>query len=172
MDYKIIFSSRKTLSVEVAIGGAITVRAPKGVSKKKIDAFIKEHEASLQSAQKKQIARAENQYHRELSYEEIQKLKAAAKEYIPERVKSFAKIMNLEPSAVKISSAQKNFGSCSGKNSLNFSYRLMMYPKEAIDYVVVHELAHIKHHNHSADFYKLIEQYMPDYKKRIAILKQ
>ena len=60
----------------------------------------------------------------------------------------------------------------SGKNSLNFSYRLMMYPKEAIDYVVVHELAHIKHHNHSADFYKLIEQYMPDYKKRIAILKQ
>ena len=172
MDYKIIFSSRKTLSFEVAIGGAITVRAPKGVSKKKIDAFIKEHEASLQSAQKKQIARAENQYHRELSYEEIQKLKAAAKEYIPERVKSFAKIMNLEPSAVKISSAQKNFGSCSGKNSLNFSYRLMMYPKEAIDYVVVHELAHIKHHNHSADFYKLIEQYMPDYKKRIAILKQ
>lgn len=172
MDYKIIFSSRKTLSVEVAIGGAITVRAPKGVSKKKIDAFIKEHEASLQSAQKKQIARAENQYHRELSYEEIQKLKAAAKEYIPERVKYFAKIMNLEPSAVKISSAQKNFGSCSGKNSLNFSYRLMMYPKEAIDYVVVHELAHIKHHNHSADFYKLIEQYMPDYKKRIAILKQ
>lgn len=172
MDYKIIFSSRKTLSVEVAIGGAITVRAPKGVSKKKIDAFIKEHEASLQSAQKKQIARAENQYHRELSYEEIQKLKAAAKEYIPERVKYFAKIMNLEPSAVKISSAQKNFGSCSGKNSLNFSYRLMMYPKEAIDYVVVHELAHIKHHNHSADFYKLIEQYMPDYKKRIAFLKQ
>ena len=172
MDYKIIFSSRKTLCVEVAIGGAITVRAPKGVSKKKIDAFIKEHEASLQSAQKKQIARAENQYHRELSYEEIQKLKAAAKEYIPERVKYFAKIMNLEPSAVKISSAQKNFGSCSGKNSLNFSYRLMMYPKEAIDYVVVHELAHIKHHNHSADFYKLIEQYMPDYKKRIAILKQ
>lgn len=172
MDYKIIFSSRKTLSVEVAIGGAITVRAPKGVSKKKIDAFIKEHEASLQSAQKKQIARAENQYHRELSYEEIQKLKAAAKEYIPKRVKYFAKIMNLEPSAVKISSAQKNFGSCSGKNSLNFSYRLMMYPKEAIDYVVVHELAHIKHHNHSADFYKLIEQYMPDYKKSIAILKQ
>ena len=139
---------------------------------KKIDAFIKEHEASLQSAQKKQIARAENQYHRELSYEEIQKLKAAAKESIPKRVKYFAKIMNLEPSAVKISSAQKNFGSCSGKNSLNFSYRLMMYPKEAIDYVVVHELAHIKHHNHSADFYKLIEHYMPDYKKRIAILKQ
>ena len=172
MDYKIIFSSRKTLSVEVAIGGAITVRAPKGVSKKKIDAFIKEHGASLQSAQKKQIARAENQYHRELSYEEIQKLKAAAKEYIPKRVQYFAKIMNLEPLAVKISSAQKNFGSCSGKNSLNFSYRLMMYPKEAIDYVVVHELAHIKHHNHSADFYKLIEQYMPDYKKRIAILKQ
>ena len=80
--------------------------------------------------------------------------------------------MGLIPTAVKISSATKKFGSCSGKNSLNFSYRLMMYPPEAIDYVVVHELAHIKHHDHSKDFYKLIEQFMPDFRQREVLLKQ
>ncbi|MEG1614194.1 MAG: M48 family metallopeptidase, partial [Oscillospiraceae bacterium] len=75
------------------------------------------------------------------------------------------------PTAVKITSAEKRFGSCSGKNSLCFSYRLMQYPQDAIDYVIVHELAHIKHKNHSKNFYELIEQYMPDYKERNAILK-
>ena len=74
--------------------------------------------------------------------------------------------MGLVPISVKISSAQKRFGSCSAQNALNFSYRLMMYPVDAIDYVVVHELAHIKHHNHSRDFYNLIKKYMPDYKER------
>ena len=48
----------------------------------------------------------------------------------------------------------------------------MAYPLPAIEYVVVHELAHIKHHNHSAAFYKLIERYMPDYKSRQALLKK
>jgi predicted metal-dependent hydrolase len=47
----------------------------------------------------------------------------------------------------------------------------MLYPDKAIDYVVVHELAHIKHLNHSRDFYKLIEKYMPDYKERARLLK-
>ena len=49
--------------------------------------------------------------------------------------------------------------------------QLMQYPPEAIDYVVVHELAHLRHMNHSAQFYALIEQYMPDYKARRALLK-
>ncbi|MCH5315350.1 MAG: M48 family metallopeptidase [Eubacterium sp.] len=47
----------------------------------------------------------------------------------------------------------------------------MLYPPEAVDYVVVHELAHIKHHNHSKSFYNLIEKYMPDYKQREKLLK-
>ena len=72
--------------------------------------------------------------------------------------------MNIKPTGVKITSAQKRFGSCNGKNSLCFSYILMLYPDEAVDYVVVHELSHIRHHNHSKDFYKLISSVLPDYK--------
>ena len=80
--------------------------------------------------------------------------------------------MQLTPSAVKINSAKTRFGSCSAKNSLNFSCRVMIYPPEIIDYVIVHELAHIKHHNHSRAFYALIAEFSPDYKERILFLKE
>ena len=79
--------------------------------------------------------------------------------------------MGLKPSSVKITSAEKRFGSCSSKNGLCFSWRLLAYPTAAVEYVVVHELAHIKHHNHSPAFYALIEKYMPDYKERQKLLK-
>ena len=62
--------------------------------------------------------------------------------------------------------------SFSGINRLSFSWRVMQYPKEAVDYVVVHELAHIKHHNHGAEFYRLIESVMPDHKERRKIFKE
>lgn len=172
MEYQIIFSSRKTLCAEVKLGGQIFIRAPKGTSKKKIELFIKKHEKWLKSAQEKQIDRSENKYHKTLSKQEIVLLKAAAKEYIPPRVKYYSEIMGLFPSAVKISSATKKFGSCSGKNSLNFSYKLMLYPKDVIDYVIIHEISHIMHHNHSKDFYKLIEKFMPDFRNKEYILKE
>ena len=58
------------------------------------------------------------------------------------------------------------------KNSICFSWRLMLYPPEAIDYVIVHELAHIRHHDHSPAFYALIERYMPDWRERMKLLKE
>ena len=84
----------------------------------------------------------------------------------------YSDIMNLKPTGVKITKAKKRFGSCNDKNSLCFSCFLMSYPMEAVDYVVVHELAHIKHHNHGREFYDLIRSYMPDYKEREKILKK
>ena len=80
--------------------------------------------------------------------------------------------MGLVPAGIKITSARTRFGSCSGKNSICFSWRLMLYPPEAIDYVIVHELAHIRHHDHSLAFYALIEQYLPDWKARMKLLKE
>ena len=80
--------------------------------------------------------------------------------------------MQLFPTAVKINFAKTRFGSCSSKNSINFSAFLMLFPLEAVDYVVVHELAHIKYKNHQKEFYALVEKYMPDYKKRMALLKK
>ena len=79
--------------------------------------------------------------------------------------------MGVVPSNVSINQAKTRFGSCNPKNSICFTYRLILYPKEAIDYVVVHELAHIKEKNHGKRFYALIKQYMPDYKQRENLLK-
>ena len=79
--------------------------------------------------------------------------------------------MGLVPQGVKITSAKTRFGSCSAKNSLCFSYLLLCYPMEAVDYVVVHELAHIRFKNHKKEFYALIEACMPDYKQRRMLLK-
>jgi predicted metal-dependent hydrolase len=79
--------------------------------------------------------------------------------------------MGLVPTGVRITDARKRFGSCSSKNRLCFSWRLMQYPPEAIDYVVVHELAHIRHHDHSPSFWGLVEQTMPDFRRREALLR-
>ena len=79
--------------------------------------------------------------------------------------------MGVQPTGVKITAARTRFGSCSTKNSLCFSLRLMRYPDECVDYVVVHELAHIRHKNHSRAFYQEVARYLPDYAAREAKLR-
>jgi predicted metal-dependent hydrolase len=90
-------------------------------------------------------------------------LKAEAKRYIPGRVGHYAGLMGLQPEGVRITSALGRWGSCSAGRRLNFAWMLMMADDGAIDYVVVHELAHMVHMNHSADFYGLVRKYCPDY---------
>ena len=70
-----------------------------------------------------------------------------------------------------ITGAKTRFGSCSSKGNISFSYRLMMYPEPAREYVVVHELAHLVEMNHSKRFYAIVERYLPDYKERKKQLK-
>ena len=72
---------------------------------------------------------------------------------------------------VTVTSARTRFGSCSAKGNISYSYRLMLYPEPAIDYVVVHELAHTLEMNHSPRFWAVVEKYMPDYKERKKLLK-
>ena len=95
-----------------------------------------------------------------------------AKEILPPKVAHYAALLGVQPAGITVTSARTRFGSCSAKNSLSFSWRLMDYPEEAIDYVVVHELAHIRHHDHSRAFYDLIASVMPDHAKRRALLRK
>ena len=102
----------------------------------------------------------------------MEELRRRAREYLPARVEHFSRIMGLVPAAVRITAAKPRFGSCSGKNSICFSCRLMQYPDAAVDYVVVHELAHIVHKNHGKDFYRLVASVLPDYRERRALLRK
>ncbi|MDR1131771.1 MAG: M48 family metallopeptidase [Oscillospiraceae bacterium] len=95
-----------------------------------------------------------------------------AKRDLTAKVLDFAKQMGVMPTAVKINGATTHWGSCSVKKSLNFSWRLMMAEDDVIDYVVVHELAHITEMNHSARFWALVERILPDYRERSAKLKE
>lgn len=168
MDYKLIRSSRKTLELSIGEDFVPVVKAPLKVSTAETDAFVKKHEKWIEKQIKRKL---EHEEKFEISEDETAVLKAKAHAYLSDRTGFFSELMGLEPTGIKITSAKKRFGSCSRKNSICYSWRLMQYPPEAIDYVVVHELAHIKYKNHGKEFYKLIEKYLPDYKNREKLLK-
>lgn len=168
MDYVLIKSDRKTASITVNDSLQVVVRAPKYARKSDIDRFVNSNVNAIMRMLEHKKSQLEKY---NVSDYELSELIKSAKKVIPERVDYYSDILGLKPTAVKITKAKKRFGSCSSKNSLCFSCYLMLYPPEAVDYVVVHELAHIKHHNHSKSFYNLIEKYMPDYKQREKLLK-
>lgn len=169
MEYELIRSNRKSISVEVRRDGGVTVHAPLRMSEADITLFLNKHLDWIENAKRRQAERAEKEIER--TPEQIAALRESFRRVITEKVKHYSAIMGVEPAGITITSAVTRFGSCSGKNRLSFSWHLADYPDEAIDYVVVHELAHIRHHNHSAAFYAFIASVMPDYKRREKLLK-
>ena len=98
--------------------------------------------------------------------------KEAALEKISQRVEYYAKMAGLKYGRIRISDAQRRWGACSVNNDLSFSWRLIMAPLSVIDYVVVHELAHIEEKNHSKRFWRKVKVLMPDYEKHHQWLKE
>ena len=173
---EVVRSKRKTISIEVKPGGRVVVRAPLYTADRQIEAFVADHRDWIDRT----VARLQHQKPQpELTAEQLKNLRIAAKSYLPGRIDAFAKQMGLtggfgrlKPAAIHYTGAKTRWGSCSPKNSISFSVRLLQYPPEAIDYVVVHELAHIKEHNHSPRFWALVERTLPDYRERQKLLKQ
>jgi predicted metal-dependent hydrolase len=97
--------------------------------------------------------------------------KREARKLIDERVDRYAKIMGARYASIRLSGARTRWGSCSGKNKLNFTWRLIMCPIAAIDYVIVHELSHITYKNHSPGFWALVKTAFPDFKEQKKWLK-
>ena len=167
--YHVIYSPRKTLALEITQELTVLVRAPLGIRQAEISAFVAAHRTWITLALARMEQRKER--HPEVPASLEAELLAKAKAYIPQRVAYYSEQMGLYPEGVRITSAKTRFGSCSGKNRLCFSWRLMAYPKEAIDYVVVHELAHILHKNHGPAFYACIADVLPDWKERRQLLR-
>ena len=91
--------------------------------------------------------------------------------YLPILVDEYSKKMNLFPTSIKYRKNKRTWGSCNYKNGLNFNILLMKFPIELMEYVVIHELAHIQHKNHSKDFWNLVKEFCPDYKQREKLFK-
>lgn len=93
----------------------------------------------------------------------IQWYKTKAGEYLAGQVEHIGRRLQLLPRSIRITSARTRWGSCSPEDNLAFSFRLVMAPRNVVDYVIIHELMHIKEKNHSGRFWALMEAAMPEY---------
>jgi predicted metal-dependent hydrolase len=91
---------------------------------------------------------------------------------LPGRVESLAKKHGFKPAKIRITSARTRWGSCSTSGTISLAWRLVMAPPEVIDYVIIHELAHLNVKNHSKAFWQAVAALLPDYKKHVAWLKK
>jgi predicted metal-dependent hydrolase len=130
---------------------------------------IIENASSPLTLQKEFVLAKEYLPHAQVVFEAWYKIEA--RRFLMERVKKFAGEHGLTYTVIRINSARTRWGSCSSKGSLNFSWRLMMAPPVVIDYVVVHELAHLKQLNHSKAFWAEVQKMMPTYQQHRSWLK-
>ncbi|MBE6635297.1 MAG: M48 family metallopeptidase [Ruminococcaceae bacterium] len=168
MEYRIVYSTRKTVSIQIK-SGEIIVRAPRGLAESEIEKIVYKHSEWIKKALARQTQREAG--YEALSESDIKALRKAARAYFNEKCPIFAEKMGLEYKRIGITSARTRFGSCSSKKNINFSFYLMLYPEEAREYVIVHELAHLREMNHSPRFYAIVERYLPDYRARRKLLK-
>ena len=91
--------------------------------------------------------------------------KEQAKDIISKRVEKYSKSFDIKPRGIVIRSQQLRWGSCTRDNQLNFNWRIVMAPVSAIDYIIIHELCHLKEPLHSLEFWNLLEAHFPEYRK-------
>lgn len=168
----IIYSARKSIAIELRPDG-ITVRAPKGMPRRDINAFLESKRGWIEKHLVKMQERKEAlEQVKPFTREEIHELADKALAAIPEKVKKYAPIVGVTYGRITIRNQRSRWGSCSSKGNLNFNCLLMLFPEEVINYVVVHELCHRKHMNHSAAFYAEVERVFPEYRKCQKWLKE
>jgi predicted metal-dependent hydrolase len=208
IEYKLIRSDRKSITLIIDSEARLTVRAPFNARESEITDLIRQKKRWIIEKQKKISAlsnkhapvviknggnilfqgnnytiKMSNVSRIKISGENIilprgskkEKvtawLKKEAKKLIRERLDMYAGIMGVRYSALRISGARTRWGSCSGRDSLSFTWRLIMCPIQVIDYVIVHELGHITHKNHSPVFWTRVKNVIPDFKEQKNWLK-
>lgn len=193
--YKIIYSKRRSIQISVSDDNAVTVRAPYTVSKERVERFIFEKRGWIDKVIRKNSERIQTVgevlnfkavyvdgkqvplilgeknlitptcvYLKRL--EDIQKqfTKNFSDGFL-EEVNYISEKTKLIPSSVKVRNYKSRWGCCDIKGNICFNYKLFMLPLNLREYVIIHELCHLKHHNHSAAFWGLVELYLPDYKR-------
>ena len=160
MEYKLIRSSRRTLSVQITPAGEIIVRAPNRMSRREIDSFLRTKEGWLQTHLQKA---SRHSGIRKLTETELKALGEQAKQDLAARTARFAPQVGVTWGRITIRAQHARWGSCSAKGNLNFNCLLMLSPEFVRDYVVVHELCHRKEMNHSSRFWAEVERVLPDY---------
>lgn len=171
----LIKSNRRSVGITVQPGGEIIIRAPRLMPNAMVLSFVQNKSAWILKAYENQrriqpAIHTEEKSHQTLALEK--RYRDAAKEYIPKRVEYYHQFTGGHFDKITIRDQKTRWGSCSASGTLSFNFRLMMAPPRVLDYVVVHELCHLTHMNHSKDFWNMVENILPDYKEHRKWLKE
>ena len=172
VEYTLIRSARRTLGIEVAPDGTVIVRAPRATSVRRIEALLREKADWIARAQAKAQRRAEAAADAPLTAAELAELREQAGAYLPGRVAHYAALLGTDYGRITIRAQKTRWGSCSARGDLSFNCLLMLAPREVIDSVVVHELCHRRHMDHSPAFYAEVLRVFPDYHRQHAWLRE
>ena len=167
--YELIRAKRRSMSLKVDLDGMITVRAPYRMPVQTADWFVEGHRDWLEA----RLKAGERILAERPSYTEKERTEGRrrAAEVMKTRCSYYAPIMGVSYGTVTVREQKTRWGSCSAKGNLNFNWKLVLMPQEILDYVVVHELAHRIHMDHSAEFWAEVGKILPDYKERRQWLK-
>ena len=173
IEYIIKKSRRTTISVQITPDQKLLVKAPAYTSIKEVEEFLREkRDWIIKQINRTKVTSQQAAQMGILSDKEIRKLKRDAKKIIPERVEYYAKLSGITYNRIFIRLQKSRWGSCSVEGNLNFNALLALMPLEVLDSVVVHELCHRRHMDHSKAFYDEVLKIFPDYKKWDKWLKE
>lgn len=139
--------------------GSLVVTAPKSISLKFIEQTLQENSQWIEERLSQ-----EKTFQLPTCSKEIRKAKRLAKEIIEAKLNFFNSYYQFSYDRISIRNQKTRWGSCSSNGSLNFNYKLVYLPEKLSNYVVVHELCHLKEMNHSANFWNLVAEQVPDYR--------
>ena len=175
MEYELIRSRRKTISIEIRGDGTLLVRAPLRCSRLEIERFIGSKSDWIRRTRARVLARREQEQAvpvSPLTDEQLRTLKKRAAAVFAERTAHYAQLAGVTYGSITVRSQKTRWGSCSAAGNLNFNCLLLLAPPEVLDYVVVHELCHRKQMNHSSLFWSEVARILPDYKKQKKWLRE
>lgn len=165
IQYTLVRSARKSIAISFNEQGELVVKAPLHIETSQIEALLREKAALIERHRRIWQAQKAAQPP-EPTLQEQRALSSQARLRLAPLVEKYAAVMGVRPARVKITSAKTRWGSCSSKGVICFSWRLMQKPDAFIEYVVVHELAHLRELNHSARFWAIVGSVLPDYQQR------
>lgn len=169
IEVEIIRSNRRSMAIQIRTDGSVVVRVPMHASDRAIKRFVSAHARWIADNRGQMFERRKKLADNPYDIPAWESLSAAdkkiAKQKIMEHVDYYARRMEIDYGSISMRNQKSRWGSCSSKGNLNFNYRLAYLPEELLDYVVVHELAHRRHMDHSAAFWEEVETYYPAYKK-------